>query len=141
MRGWLQASGHPCRFPSPGAHVAVVRSAPHTQVLADAAAVVTHCGHGTVMKALAAGVPIVGIPMGRDQNDTAARIVFRNAGIRLKPADSAATIAAGIQRVLETPALRAGARRQADAIRRELAAADLAADIEGLANVGVALPA
>ena len=44
---------------------------------------VTHCGHGTVMKSLAAGVPMVCIPMGRDQNDNAARIVHHGAGLRL----------------------------------------------------------
>jgi MGT family glycosyltransferase len=123
----------PADFPTPGPHVSVVRSAPHTRVLAQASAMVTHCGHGTVMKSLAAGVPIVGIPMGRDQNDTAARIVYRNAGVRLKPSDRAATIANAIMHVLETPALRDGARRQADAIRRELAAVDLPAEIERLA--------
>ena len=39
-----------------------------------AAAVVTHGGHGTMIKALAAGVPVVAMPMGRDQNDNAARL-------------------------------------------------------------------
>lgn len=41
----------------PPANVTVVSSAPHRQVLPHAALVVTHGGHGTVMKALAAGVP------------------------------------------------------------------------------------
>ena len=57
---------------SPSPNVTVVRSAPHSVLLADASVVITACGHGTAMKTLAAGVPIVCIPMGRDQ-DTIAR--------------------------------------------------------------------
>jgi len=121
-------------FPSPGPHVAVVQSAPHTQVLQHARVMVTHCGHGTVMKALAAGVPIVAIPMGRDQPDTAARIVGRRAGVRLKPTASSAQIARAITRVLDEPSYAAGARQQADAIRRETAAFDIAGDIERIAK-------
>ncbi len=122
-------------FPSPGPHVTVVRSAPHSRVFPHAQAVVTHCGHGTVMKALAAGVPIVGIPMGRDQNDTAARIVARRCGLRLKTSARPEAIAAAIQRVLADASLRAGARAQADAITREVAAFDLVADLEQVARV------
>jgi UDP:flavonoid glycosyltransferase YjiC (YdhE family) len=55
-------------------NVHVVPAAPHRQVLADAATVVTHAGHGIVMKALAAGLPLVCIPMGRDQKMTCVRL-------------------------------------------------------------------
>ena len=72
----------PADVPAPP-NVQVVRSAPHAQVLREAAAVVTHCGHGTTIKALAAGVPLVCLPMGRDQLDVAARVVHRGAGVRL----------------------------------------------------------
>lgn len=120
-------------FPSPGPNVSVVQSAPHNQVLPHARVMVTHCGHGTVMKALAAGVPIVAIPMGRDQPDTAARIVGRGTGIRLKPSASSAAIARAIQNVLDDPSFAAAARQQSDAIRRETAAFDIAADIEEIA--------
>jgi hypothetical protein len=60
--------------------VVVVRSAPHGEILRQASLLITHCGHGTTLKALAAGVPIVCMPMGRDQNDTAARVVHASAG-------------------------------------------------------------
>ena len=59
--------------------------APHSEVLRHASAVVTHAGHGTVLKALAAGVPVVAIPLGRDQLDNAARVAHHGAGLRLKP--------------------------------------------------------
>jgi UDP:flavonoid glycosyltransferase YjiC (YdhE family) len=69
-------------------NVDVVRAAPHREVLREAQLVVTHCGHGTTVKALAAGVPIVGLPMGRDQLDVAARLVHAGAGVRLDHRDS-----------------------------------------------------
>ena len=40
---------------------------PHAAVLAQTQLVVTHAGHGTVMAAITAGVPMVCTPMGRDQ--------------------------------------------------------------------------
>jgi MGT family glycosyltransferase len=67
------------------ANVTVVERAPHREVLRHASAVVTHAGHGTVIKALAAGVPVVALPLGRDQLDNAARVAHHGAGLRLKP--------------------------------------------------------
>jgi MGT family glycosyltransferase len=88
--------------------VQVVRAAPHTAILRQAAAVITHGGHATVLKALAAGVPLVCLPMGRDQADNAARLVRTGAGLRLAPAAASRQIATALQRVL-------GDRRFADA--------------------------
>ena len=66
------------------------RAAPPTrQVLREAAAVVTHGGHGTVIKTLAAGVPMVVMPLGRDQLDNAARVAHHGAGLRVSPKASA----------------------------------------------------
>ena len=64
-------------------NVFVCSSAPHSQLLPQASAVVTHAGHSTVIRSLAAGVPLLCMPMGRDQNDNAARVVARGAGLRL----------------------------------------------------------
>src|SRR5262249_3956952 len=49
-------------------NVHVCPSAPHSAVLDEACAAITHAGHGTVIRTLAAGVPLVCMPMGRDQN-------------------------------------------------------------------------
>ena len=51
------------------------------RVLAEAAAVVTHAGHGTVLKALAAGVPALCLSQGRDQKDNTARVLRLGAGL------------------------------------------------------------
>jgi MGT family glycosyltransferase len=90
--------------------VAVVRSAPHREVLRHASLVVTHCGHGTTVKALAAGVPMVCLPMGRDQDDNAARVAHHGAGVRLSPKASASEIARGVARVLGDERYRVAAR-------------------------------
>ena len=91
-------------------NVHVCPSAPHSQILKDAAAVITHCGHGTVIRTLAAGVPIVCMPMGRDQNENAARVVYRGAGVRIKPTASSAAIATAVRTVLHEPRYRERAR-------------------------------
>lgn len=102
-------------------NVEVVRSAPHRAVLSQASAVVTHGGHGTVIKALAAGVPVVCLPLGRDQNDVAARLVHCGAGVRL-PADAGPEVVGdAVRTVLSDPSYRAAAGRIAAAIDAELA--------------------
>jgi MGT family glycosyltransferase len=113
-------------------NVRIVRSAPHGPLIAQAAAVVTHCGHGTTLKSLAAGVPIVCIPMGRDQDDTAARVVHHGAGVRLSPTASAGTIRAAVIRVLEREQYRAAAMKIASAITDECESSTLVAELENL---------
>jgi MGT family glycosyltransferase len=115
-------------------NVAVVASASHTQILAQAALVVSHCGHGTTMKALAAGVPMVCIPMGRDQNDTAARIVHHGVGVRLPPRASASRIARAVNEVLTNDRFRSNAAHLSSAIADVGQTADLVFELEALAG-------
>ncbi len=121
-------------------NVAVVRSAPHADLLAEASAVVTHCGHGTTLKSLAAGVPMVCMPMGRDQNDTAARVVHHGAGLRLRPTASTARIQAAVRAVLDDERFRDNAARLAAAIADEQRAIDVVSEIEGLTGAVQADP-
>ena len=126
-------TGHaidPAEVPAPG-HVQVVRSAPHSAVLGQAAAVVTHGGHGTVLRALAAGVPALVLPMGRDQLDNAARVVERGAGLRLKPSAKPGAIATAVGRLLDEPRHRDGARRMAARLQAEARRDEAADDLEG----------
>jgi MGT family glycosyltransferase len=95
-------------FDVPG-NVVAVPSAPHARVFPHAAAIVTHAGHGTVMRALAHGVPLLCLPMGRDQDDNAARVVARGAGLRLRPSARPPRIAAAVRRLLDEPGFRAHA--------------------------------
>jgi UDP:flavonoid glycosyltransferase YjiC (YdhE family) len=63
----------------------VVRFVPHDTVLGRARCVVCHGGMGITQKALAAGIPVVVVPFGRDQLETARRVEFAKAGVRLSP--------------------------------------------------------
>ncbi|QZY30312.1 glycosyltransferase [Nocardioides coralli] len=121
----------PADVPAPP-NVQVVRLAPHRQVLAHAAAVVTHAGHGTTIKALASGVPLVCIPMGRDQPDVAARVVHRGVGLRVDPSAGANDIRQAIDEVLRVPAYRDRAQQLAAAIAVETAQDLAVEEIEGL---------
>ncbi len=113
-------------------NVAVVPSAPHGAILRQASLTVTHAGHGTVMKSLAAGVPMVCIPMGRDQNDNAARVVHHGAGIRLSTRASTERIAATVRDVLSEPRYRTSAHQLANAISAEAGTTDPTTPIEAL---------
>ena len=65
--------------------VAVVEFVPQALVLPLASAVVSHAGSGTMLGALAAGVPQVCLPRGADQFANAERVMFAGAGVRLLP--------------------------------------------------------
>jgi len=65
----------------PGAHVA--RFISYDAVLDRAVCVVCHGGMGVTQRALAAGVPVVAVPFGRDQFETARRVEVARAGVRL----------------------------------------------------------
>ncbi len=97
-------------------NVTVVTSAPHSVVLKHTSVVVTHGGHGTVIRALAAGVPLVVMPQGRDQADNATRVESRGAGVTVKSNASPTTIAAAVKRVLEESSFGDAAKRLGDAI-------------------------
>jgi MGT family glycosyltransferase len=116
------------------ANVTVVERAPHSEILRHAGAVVTHAGHGTVIKALAAGVPVVALPLGRDQLDNAARVAHHGAGLRLKPKAGPDAIARAVQRVIDEPSFGQNARRIADAIAVETAEDRAAEELEVLAE-------
>jgi MGT family glycosyltransferase len=103
----------------PSNNVVVVDCAPHSEVLKHASVVVTHGGHGTVSRSLAADVPLVVMPQGRDQADNAARVESRGAGATIKSDASPTAIGAAVRRVLEQPSYAAAAKRLGDSIRAD----------------------
>lgn len=116
--------------------VTVVRSAPHREVLAHTDVLLTHGGHGTVMKALVAGVPIVCMPTGRDQPDNAARLVHRGAGVKISKRASPTKIAAAVHQVLTDPSFRAAAVVLGEQVRAEAASSAALAELEALTTPG-----
>ncbi|HEV2150244.1 MAG TPA: nucleotide disphospho-sugar-binding domain-containing protein [Longimicrobiaceae bacterium] len=116
------------------ANVVVRRSAPHARVFREASAVVTHAGHGTVIRALAAGVPLLCLPMGRDQPDIAARVVHRGAGVRLSPRAGVPALRKALVRVLEEPGFRERAAAISRTIAEEVRRDDAVGELEALAS-------
>jgi MGT family glycosyltransferase len=100
-------------------NVSVRRWACHAGVLPHCSAVVTHGGHGTVLKALAAGVPLVIAPLGRDQPDNAARVIRAGAGLRVRRTADIATLQRAISRVLDDHRYQDAARHMAEILAAE----------------------
>lgn len=118
-------------FPAP-ANVAVVKSAPHSQILPQCAVVVTHCGHASTLRPLMAGAPILAIPMGRDQDDNAARAVAAGAAIRLHRDADPDAIAAALKSLIEEPGYRQAAARLGALISGDVADRSAEAELEAL---------
>ena len=108
----------PAEVPAPG-KVRVVRAAPHRQVLTETSVVITHAGHGSVLKALAAGVPLICMPQGRDQKDNTTRVLRLGAGVRISKRASEEQIAAAVRAVLDNPTYTSAARRFAATLSTE----------------------
>jgi MGT family glycosyltransferase len=121
----------PARVPRPE-NVEVTRFAPHGAVLPHARLAVTHAGMGTVHAALAAGVPLVCMPGGRDQGDVAARVEFHGAGVRIGQGASPRKLRAAVARALDDPALAEGARRMSKELTAQDGAARAAEELEGM---------
>jgi MGT family glycosyltransferase len=120
------AAHDPAQFIVP-AGSKVERFIPHEAILERAACVVCHGGMGITQKALAAEIPVVVVPFGRDQLETARRVEFAGAGVRVAPrrltpgrlADAVATAIEcreGAQRVGRAFAAAGGAAAATDAI-------------------------
>jgi UDP:flavonoid glycosyltransferase YjiC (YdhE family) len=76
--------------------------------------VVCHVGHGTLMRALTSGVPVVACPAAGDMNENAARADWAGVGVRLPRRLVTETgIRLAVERALATPSLRARARELA----------------------------
>jgi UDP:flavonoid glycosyltransferase YjiC (YdhE family) len=107
----------PRRFGPQPANVRIESYIPQEAVLSRCDVMVSHGGSGSVLGALAAGVPSVVLPMGADQPLNAARCEALGAGIVLDARRaSPAEIREAVRTVLGEPAHRASARR----IREEI---------------------
>lgn len=118
------------------ANVAVVASAPHSEAMRHAHLVVTHGGHGTVIKTLAAGLPLVILHHGRDQADNAVRVTSRGAGVAVSRRASADRIARAIAEVLADPGYRRAAAELGGAVARDAAGSALLDELELIGPVG-----
>lgn len=119
--GGVDTSG--IRVP-PGARLE--RFVPHAPIIHRAACVISHGGMGITQKALAAGVPVVVVPFGRDQFEVAQRVSVAGAGAKVAgPLLNAKRLKAALHKALGSVD---GARRIASAFA-SAGGAEAAADV------------
>jgi MGT family glycosyltransferase len=117
---------------TPAANTQIVRFVPHDSLFPAASLVVTHAGLGTVLTALSHGLPLLCLPMGRDQFFNASRVEALGAGKALDVGADAAAVAEAVAALLVDDEARAGAKRLASVIAGYGGAQDAVHEIEAL---------
>jgi len=115
-------------------NVEAVSYAEHDQLLPRCAAVVTHGGLGTTLRALAHGKPLLLLPLGRDQHFNAERVVELGAGLQLPSEAAPRVIASALVELLAQPRFGTAAARAAAAVaaeRPDETAAEALLDVAG----------
>ncbi|ATQ43085.1 glycosyltransferase [Caulobacter mirabilis] len=113
-------------------NVHIVRSAPHGLLFDQAEAVVSHGGHGSVLRPLMAGKPQLVIPAVRDQRDNAIRLVSREAGLMLERSAEPEAIRDAVDQLLKSPRLKASARNLGQSVAADAAGRSAEDAIEAL---------
>src|SRR5205085_11892718 len=111
----------------------VERTISHTAILERGRLLVSHAGHGSVMKALWFGCPMVLVPWGRDQPGVAARAEALGVA-RVVPRDSVSAdgLGSAIDEVLADALTRTRARQHGERLRATDPAGDAASLVEAL---------
>ena len=111
----------------------VLNYAAHDPIMRRAALVITHGGHGTAMRALRHGVPMVVIPgLAGDQPFVAAAVQEFGAGLALPGDAGVEPMRAAAQQILSTPSFKQNARERAKALAGVDGAANAAGEVESL---------
>jgi UDP:flavonoid glycosyltransferase YjiC (YdhE family) len=98
------------------------------------AAVICHAGHGTLVRALACGVPVVACPAAGDMAENAARVNWAGVGVSLpRRLGTPRGIRLAVERVLSEPRLGERARELRDWAQRHDGAERAARAVEALA--------
>ena len=93
--------------------VEVLPLADHDRLMSECSLVICHGGLGTVLRALAHGVPLLVLPLGRDQAFNASRVEELGAGLGLATHAPAGRIRAAVCTLLADASFRAAALRAA----------------------------
>lgn len=114
-------------------NVHVVESVPHGAVLPHVDLAITHGGHGTLIRSLASGTPVMVVPISRDQPDNAARAVHHQVGVSVSKRSSPERFADSVRRALADEALHENARAMGERLAPDIGAPKAIAVLEGLA--------
>ena len=116
------------------ANAIVVDWLSYTQAFAAADLVICHGGHGTVARALGAGVPVICCPAVGDMTENGARVAWAGAGLMVPwRLTGVASLRAAVRRALSDPGLGARAGEIGDWSRRNDGAARAAELVEEIA--------
>jgi UDP:flavonoid glycosyltransferase YjiC (YdhE family) len=119
------------------AGIVVADFVPQEELLPHARAVVSHGGSGTMLGALAHGLPLVFVPQGADQFDNAVLCEAAGVAVTVLPAEAdAGRIRAALERVLEEPSFAEAAGRLAGEIAAMPSADEVAERVEAYAAAG-----
>jgi MGT family glycosyltransferase len=111
--------GDPAQLGPQPPHVRIERYVPQSLLLPRCALAVCHAGSGTVLGALAAGLPMVLTALGADQPENAARCAAAGVARVIAPADlSPAAVREAVRAVLGDPTYKQAAER----VQAEMAA-------------------
>jgi UDP:flavonoid glycosyltransferase YjiC (YdhE family) len=104
-----------------------------TMPLCDA--VILHAGHGTLVRALSSGVPVVACPAAGDMNENAARVSWAGAGVALpRRLTTPRGVRLAVRRLLGEERFARRARELGEWASRNDGAAAAAAEVEALAS-------
>jgi UDP:flavonoid glycosyltransferase YjiC (YdhE family) len=88
----------------PAANTRLVEWISYAKTFPDAAVVVCHAGHGTLVRALHSDAVVVAVPVGADMGENAARLDWAGLGVRLPGRLlTPATVRLAVTRALEQP--------------------------------------
>jgi MGT family glycosyltransferase len=125
-----------------GPRTRLVEWVSYARTMPRCAVVVTHAGHGTVVRALASGAAVVACPEAGDQNENAARIAWAGAGVRVpRRLITPANVRAAVRMALEDESIDARARELRDWAARNDGAGRAAELVETFAARPVAATA
>lgn len=126
----------PASIPVVADNIRIERYIPQSAVLPHCDLVVNHAGSGSVIGALAHGIPVIALPMGADQELNAQRLTVLDAGVTLDPiAVSPDELREAARAVLTSEPLLAGARRLRDEIAEMPSLASIITDLEDLMRI------
>lgn len=119
---------------SVGGNVRAARFVDHGRLVPKASVVVTHGGMGTLMTALSHGVPVVCVPMGRDQFFNAAMVDRLGVGRVVPPDGGPDSIRSAVTDVLAGDGVRGAAKAFAAVMAGYRGAAEAVEELERLAR-------